>query len=134
MGFENTDGIQIIHWVVCGLGTISCLPMFMDSHSAFVKLLLCYAQCLSYLFCTMFPFLNILQHYIEFNTLTIVSLEKSLDVKSFNGYINHLICCHHVSCFFGWTWLPLCSSNCCPFILRMLGTDCSCTCHSFPIR
>jgi hypothetical protein len=41
----------------------------------------------------MFPFLNILQHYIEFDINIIATLEKLLDVGSFNGYIDHLTCC-----------------------------------------
>jgi hypothetical protein len=39
----------------------------------------------------------------------------------------------HSSCFFKQVQSPLCSSNCCPHILGMLGIDHSCTCHSFPI-
>jgi hypothetical protein len=38
------------------------------------------------------------------------------------------------SYFFEQVWLPLCSSNCCPRILGMLGIDPFCTCHSFPVR
>jgi len=40
----------------------------------------------------MFPSLNILQHYIEFDTHIIISLEKLFDVRSFGGYIGHLVC------------------------------------------
>jgi hypothetical protein len=40
----------------------------------------------------MFPSLNILQHYIEFDTHSIISLEKLFDVKSFGGSIVHLVC------------------------------------------
>jgi hypothetical protein len=55
------------------LGTIFNLPMLVDPQVAFVMLLLCYAQCLGYLLCTMFPSLGIMQHYIKFNIHTIVS-------------------------------------------------------------
>jgi hypothetical protein len=44
----------------------------------------------------MFPFLGILQHYIEFDIHTIATLEKLLGVESFNGYINHLTCCQTI--------------------------------------
>ncbi len=71
------------------LGTIFSFPMLADAHSTFVKFLLRYAQHLGYLFCIMFLSLYILQHYIEFNTHTLVSLEKLLDVKSFGGSIGH---------------------------------------------
>ncbi len=46
-----------------------------------------------YLFCTMFPFLGILQHDIKFDTRTIVTLEKLLGVGSLGGSINHLAHC-----------------------------------------
>jgi len=67
--------------------------MFANLHVAFTVLSLCYAQCLGYLFHTMFPFLSILQHYVEFNTCTVITLEKSLGVGSFGGSINHLVHC-----------------------------------------
>ncbi len=51
---------------------------------------LCYAQRLGCLLCTMFPSLSILQHYAEFDTHAIVTLEKLLGVRSFGGFINHL--------------------------------------------
>ncbi len=62
--------------------------MFANFHVAFTVLSLCYAQCLGYLFHTMFPFLSILQHYVEFNTCTVITLEKSLGVGSFGGSMN----------------------------------------------
>jgi hypothetical protein len=40
----------------------------------------------------MFPSLNILQHYVEFDTHSIISLEKLFDVRSFGGFIGHLVC------------------------------------------
>jgi len=46
----------------------------------------------------MFPSLNILQHYIEFDIFSIISLEKLFDVRSFGGFIGHLIC--HQATFF----------------------------------
>jgi hypothetical protein len=39
---------------------------------------LCCAQCLGYLFRTMFPSLGILQHYVEFDTHDITMLENLL--------------------------------------------------------
>jgi hypothetical protein len=41
----------------------------------------------------MFPSLVILQHYVEFNIRTIITLEKLLGVGSFGGYIGHLARC-----------------------------------------
>jgi len=40
----------------------------------------------------MFPSLNILQHYVEFDTHSIISLENLFDVRSFGGSIGHLVC------------------------------------------
>jgi hypothetical protein len=40
-----------------------------------------------------FPSLGILQHYVEFDTHTIIMLEKLLGVGSFGGSIGHLIHC-----------------------------------------
>ncbi len=40
----------------------------------------------------MFPSLNILQHYVKFDTYPIVTLEKLLSARSFGGSINHLAC------------------------------------------
>ncbi len=77
------------------LGTIFSLPMFADLQVAFAMLSLCYAQCLGYLLCTMFPAPGILQHYVEFNICIITKLEKLLSVGSFGGSISHLIY-HHV--------------------------------------
>jgi len=42
----------------------------------------------------MFPSPSILQHYVEFDTRTIATLEKLLNVGSFGGSINHLAHCH----------------------------------------
>ncbi len=56
-------------------------------------LLLCYAQHLGYLFHTMFPSLSILQHYAEFNTCTIVTLQKLLGAGFFGGSVGHLVHC-----------------------------------------
>jgi hypothetical protein len=43
--------------------------------------------------CTIFPSLDILQHYVEFGICTIVTLEKLLGVRSFGNFIGHLT--HH---------------------------------------
>jgi hypothetical protein len=56
--------------------------------------LLCYAQCLSYLFHIVLPFLGILQHYVEFDIRTIAMLEKLVGARFFGGSIGHLACCH----------------------------------------
>jgi len=45
----------------------------------------------------MFPFLGVLQHYAKFNIHTLVTLEKLLGVRSFNGSIGHLA--HHQATF-----------------------------------
>jgi hypothetical protein len=67
--------------------------MFVDLQATFAIFSLCYAQRIHYLLCTMFPFPNILQHYIEFDIHTITMLEKLFGARSFNGFINHLT--HH---------------------------------------
>jgi hypothetical protein len=41
---------------------------------------LCCTQRSGYLFRTMFPFLNILQHYVKFDTCTITMVEKLFGV------------------------------------------------------
>ncbi len=41
----------------------------------------------------MFPSLNILQHYVKFDTCTIITLEKLFGARFFGGSINHLACC-----------------------------------------
>ncbi len=82
--------IKVLHK---DLGTISNLPMLVDPHVAFAMLSLCNAQCPSYLLRTIFPFLDILQHYIEFDIHTRAMLEKLLGVGSFGDSIGHLIHC-----------------------------------------
>jgi hypothetical protein len=88
--FVQSFVVEVFHE---DLGTISNLPMFINLHVVFLMFSLCYTQRSGYLFCTMFPSLGILQHYVEFNTCTIVTLEKLFGVKSFGGYIGHLVCC-----------------------------------------
>jgi len=65
---------------------------------------LCYARRPSYLLCTMFLSLSILHHYFEFNTYTIITLEKLIGVGSIDGSINHLI---HGHATFLVSFLPL---------------------------
>jgi hypothetical protein len=48
----------------------------------------------------MFPYLNILQHYVKFNIHTIIMLEKLLGVGSFGGYIDHLTHCQTIFLLF----------------------------------
>jgi hypothetical protein len=38
-----------------------------------------------------FSSLNILQHYVDFDTRTIVTLEKVFGARSFGGFINYLV-------------------------------------------
>ncbi len=61
--------------------------------ATFVMFSLCYAQRLSYLQCTVFPSLGILQRYTEFDVHIIVMLEKLLGSISFGTIISHLACC-----------------------------------------
>jgi hypothetical protein len=75
------------------LRMIFSLLMLANLQVVFAMFSLCYAQCLDYLFCTMFPFPSILQHHIEFDTRTITTLEKLLGVGSFGGSIGHLAHC-----------------------------------------
>ncbi len=63
--------------------------MFAHFHETFTMFSLCYAQHLGYLLCIMFPSLGILQHYIEFDTSTIATLEKLFGVGSFGCSIGH---------------------------------------------
>jgi hypothetical protein len=72
------------------IGTLFNLPMLVDLHVAFMMFLLCYTQHLGYLFHIMFPFPSILQLYIEFDTCTIITLEKLLNARFFGGFINRL--------------------------------------------
>ncbi len=44
--------VKVLHE---NLGMISNFPMFVDPLEIFVISLLCYARCLGYLLCTMFP-------------------------------------------------------------------------------
>ncbi len=44
----------------------------------------------------MFPFLGILQHYVEFNIHNIVMLEKLIGVRCFGGSIGHLAHCRAI--------------------------------------
>jgi hypothetical protein len=78
------------------LGMIFNLPMFVDPLTAFAMLSLCYAQRLGYLFCIVFPFPGILQHYVKFNIRTITMLEKFFGVGSFGNSIDHLACCQTI--------------------------------------
>jgi len=78
------------------LRTIFSLSMLVDLEAVFGMLLLCYAQCLSYLFHIMFPSFSILQHYTKFNIRTIATLEMLLGVGSFSGFIDHLVHRHAI--------------------------------------
>jgi hypothetical protein len=74
---------------------------------------LCYAQRPSYFLHLMFPSLNILQHYVEFNTHTIFTLKKLLGVGSFHGFFDHLV--HHQT-----TLLTSSSGFGLPFVVRIV--------------
>jgi len=73
--------------------TIFNFPMLVDLHAIFMILSLYYTQCFGYLFCIVFSSPSILQLYIKFDTCTIVTLEKLLNVGSFGGFISHLAHC-----------------------------------------
>ncbi len=74
---------------------------------SFCDFLRYYAQHLSYLLHIVFPFLGILQHYIEFNSCTITRLENLLVVESFNIKIGHLTYLQVTLAFFSWGHLLL---------------------------
>ncbi len=117
------------------LGTIFCFHVIANPHVIFVMLSLYYAQCPSYLLHIMFPSLGILQQYVEFNTCTIITLEKLIWCGIFWWFywsLSSLL--GHSSCFLGGVWLSFYSSNCCLYIPGMLGFAHSYTYHSFPIR
>jgi hypothetical protein len=67
--------------------------MFVNPQVGFVMFLLCYARCWGYLLHIVFPSPSILHHYAEFNTRTIVTLEKLLGAGSFSDSIGHLVRC-----------------------------------------
>ncbi len=52
--------------------------MFANPQITFMMPLLYYAQCLGYKLCTIFLFLGILLHYAEFDSCSMVMLEKLL--------------------------------------------------------
>jgi hypothetical protein len=54
---------------------------------------LCYAQCLNYLLQIIFVSPSILQHYIEFDSHTMFTLEKLLGTWSFGITMSHLVYC-----------------------------------------
>jgi hypothetical protein len=83
VGFRSFIESFVIKALHEDLGMIFCLPMLANLQVAFTMLSLCYTQCAGYLFHTMFPSPCILQQYVEFNTYTIVMLEKILNVGSF---------------------------------------------------
>jgi hypothetical protein len=64
--------------------------MLANPHVAFVMLSFCYAQCPSSLLHIIFLSLAILQHYVEYDSCTIVTLEKLLGVGSFSTIAGHL--------------------------------------------
>jgi hypothetical protein len=75
------------------LRMICSLFMLTNPQAGFAIFSLCYTQCPSYLFHIVFPSQGILQDYVEFNTHTIIMLEKLIGVGSFSGSISHLA--HH---------------------------------------
>jgi hypothetical protein len=42
--------------------------------------------------CTIFSSPNIVQHYVKFNLHAITTLEKLLDMRSFDTIMDHLVC------------------------------------------
>jgi hypothetical protein len=82
--------------------------------------LLHYAQCSNYLFCTVFPSPYILQHYVEFDIHTIVTIEKLLGEIFFGGFTDHIS--FIISPFFYNIMYPswsVTSYSCPPFMLLM---------------
>jgi hypothetical protein len=75
------------------LGTIFSFLILVNLEATFAMFLLHYVEWSGYVLHTMFPSPCILQHYVEFDTHIIVTLEKLLSVKSFGGLINHLARC-----------------------------------------
>jgi len=67
--------------------------MLANPHAAFIMLSLCYAQCPSYLLHIIFLFSGIWQHYTEYDSHTIITLEKLLGVGSFGTIVGHLAHC-----------------------------------------
>jgi hypothetical protein len=67
--------------------------MLVNPHVVFLILLFCYAQCPSYLLHIIFLSSGILQHYVEYDSCTIVTLEKLLGARSFSTIMVHLAHC-----------------------------------------
>ncbi len=80
MGFKSFVELFVAEAFHENLGTIYSLLMLVNPHVIFVMLSLCYAQHLGYLLHIVFPSHGILQHNVEFNTCTIITLQKLLDV------------------------------------------------------
>ncbi len=80
MGFRSFVELFVAEAFHEDLGTMYSLLMLVNPHVIFVMFSLCYAQRLDYLLRIVFSFHGILQHNIEFNTCTIIMLEKLLDV------------------------------------------------------
>jgi hypothetical protein len=91
--FLDPDQSFVVKALHENLEMTSNFLMFADLQATFAMFSLHYAQRLGYLLFTMFPSPSILQHYIEFDIHTIITLEKLLGAGSFGGYINHLT--HH---------------------------------------
>jgi hypothetical protein len=83
MGFTSFVESFVVKALHEDLGMISSLLMLTNPWATFMMLSLCYAQLLGYLFHTMFPSPGILQHYVEFDTRTIIDTLPSplLDSK-----------------------------------------------------
>jgi hypothetical protein len=93
MGFRSFIESFVVKVFHEDVGMVSNLPMLINPQVTFVMFSLCYAQCLGYLFCTMFPSPGILQHHIKFDTCAITTLEELLGQGSFGGSIDHLVHC-----------------------------------------
>jgi len=78
--FVQSFMVKVLHE---DLGMISSLLILADPLAVFMMFSLCYVQRPSYLLHTMFPFPSILQHYAEFHTCTIITLEKFISARSF---------------------------------------------------
>jgi hypothetical protein len=85
--FVQSFMVKVLHE---DLGMISSFFILADPHAVFMMFSLCYIQRPSYLFHTMFPSSSILQHYVEFHTRTIITLEKFISARSFGGSIDPL--------------------------------------------
>ncbi len=93
MGFMSFVESFVIKAFQKDPSTIANPPMLIDPQAMFVMCSLCYAQCPSYLLCTIFMSTCILQHCTKLDSCTMATLEKLFTLGSFDIMVGHLAFC-----------------------------------------